>query len=71
VIACNAWLVVQTITEHLPPALMAMALVVGIAAVALLAYLAVTPLRAPDEAFVEPLRDPFQDSPEPIEARPL
>jgi manganese transport protein len=71
VIACNAWLVVQTITDHLPPALMAMALVVGIAAVALLAYLAVTPLRAPDEAFVEPLRDPFQDSPEPIEARPL
>jgi manganese transport protein len=71
VIACNAWLVVQTVTDHLPPALMAMALVTGVAAVALLAYLAVTPLRAPDEAFVEPLRDPFQGSPQPIEARPL
>jgi manganese transport protein len=71
VIACNAWLVVQTVTDHLPPALMAMALVTGSAAVALLAYLAVTPLRAPDEAFVEPLRDPFQGSPQPIEARPL
>jgi manganese transport protein len=71
VIACNAWLVVQTVTDHLPPALMAMALVTGFAAVALLAYLAVTPLRAPDEAFVEPLRDPFQGSPQPIEARPL
>jgi manganese transport protein len=71
VIACNAWLVVQTVTDHLPPALMAMALVPGFAAVALLAYLAVTPLRAPDEAFVEPLRDPFQGSPQPIEARPL
>ena len=71
VIACNAWLVVQTITDHLPPALMAMALVVGIAAAALLAYLAVSPLRAPDEAFVEPLRYPFQGNPERIEARPL
>ena len=71
VIACNAWLVVQTITDHLPPALMAMALVLGFAAAALLAYLAVTPLRAPDETFVEPLRDPFQGSSEPIEARPL
>ena len=71
VIACNAWLVVQTITDHVPPALMAVALAVGIAAVALLAYLAVTPLRAPDEAFVEPLRDPFRGSPQPIEARPL
>jgi manganese transport protein len=71
VIACNAWLVVQTVTDHLPPALMAMALVTGSAAVALLAYLAVTPLRAPDEAFVEPLRDPFQGSPQRIEARPL
>ena len=59
VIACNGWLVVQTVTEHLAPALMALAAVVGLGAAGLLAYLAITPLRAPDGPFAEPLLEPF------------
>ena len=71
VIACNAWLVVQVIADRLPPALMPLAATLGLAAVALLGYLALAPLRAPDEAFAEPLRDAFPYSRESREARPL
>jgi manganese transport protein len=57
IIACNGWLVVESIGERLSPLLAAVALAFGIAAVTLLIYLARVPLRAPDEAFAEPLRD--------------
>jgi manganese transport protein len=57
IIACNAWLVMQTLTEHLTPALAAAFGAFGVGAAGLLVYLAFAPLRALDERTVEPLRD--------------
>ena len=57
VIACNGWLVMQTAGDHLPPSLMIFAMTIGLGAAGLLAYLALVPLRAPDDSFDEPLRD--------------
>ena len=45
VIACNAWLVVQTVGDSVPPGWMPACAAVATAAVALLLYLAVAPLR--------------------------
>jgi len=57
IIACNGWLVVEAIGGHLPPLAAALAIALGLCALGLLVYLAVVPLRAPDDAFAEPLRD--------------
>ena len=57
VIACNGWLVLQTAADNLPPILMSFAFALALAAAGLLAYLALVPLRAPDDSFDEPLRD--------------
>ena len=67
VIACNGWLVMQTAVDHLPPSLMIFAMTLGLGAAGLLAYLALVPLRVPDDSFDEPLRDvlpPQEGSPE-------
>jgi manganese transport protein len=57
VIACNGWLVMQTAVDHLSPSLMIFAMTLGLGAAGLLAYLALVPLRVPDDSFDEPLRD--------------
>jgi hypothetical protein len=57
VIACNGWLVMQTAVDHLPRSLIIFATTIGLGAAGLLAYLALVPLRAPDDSFDEPLRD--------------
>jgi manganese transport protein len=70
VIACNGWLVVQTIRDSLSPAWMALATVSGVAAIGLLVYLAVAPIRSPDGASVGPLRDVFSLGDASPECRP-
>ena len=60
VIACNGWLVAEAISGNLSPVWIALAVVVGVAAVGLLVYLAIAPIRAPDDAFAEPLLEPLR-----------
>ncbi len=60
VIACNGWLVVEAIGGSLSPIAMTLVVSLGIAAVALLSYLALAPIRAPDDSFAEPLREPLR-----------
>ena len=55
VIACNGWLVIQAVGESLPPLATVFATAFGLAAAALLAYLAVVPLRTHDDAHAESL----------------
>ena len=57
VIACNGWLVMQTALDHLPPVLMTFAVALAVGAGGLLAYLALVPLRLPNDSFSEPLSD--------------
>ena len=57
IIACNGWLVVEAIGGELPPLVAGLAFALGLCALGFLTYLAVVPLRAPDDAFAEPLRD--------------
>ena len=59
VIACNGWLVAEAISGSLSPVWIALAVVVGVAVVGLLVYLAIAPIRAPDDGFDEPLREPI------------
>jgi len=60
VIACNGWLVMEAIGGSLSPIAIGLAIALGIAAVALLSYLALAPIRAPDDSFAEPLREPLR-----------
>ena len=71
VIACNGWLVLQTAADNLPPILMSFAFALALAAGGLLAYLAVVPLRAPDDSFDEPLRDLLPQRERSPECQPL
>ncbi len=57
VIACNAWLVVDTIADRLPDGMVAAAIGLGAAALLLLAYLAFAPLRLRDGPSDVPIRE--------------
>jgi len=57
IIVCNVWLVMQTLSGHLPPSLVVVVAALGVAGLALLAYLAFAHLRPSDHALIEPLRD--------------
>ena len=57
IIACNAWLVFETIGRGMSTRLMATVVVVAIAAVGLLLYLAMTPLGARDDRDIEAFPD--------------
>ncbi|HVO89006.1 MAG TPA: Nramp family divalent metal transporter [Casimicrobiaceae bacterium] len=52
ILACNAWLVVQTLGDELPPAWLPIAGTLGVATLGLIVYLAVAPLRAQSAEFV-------------------
>jgi len=71
VIACNAWLVAQTLGGHLTPALTAAIGVLALAGLVLLAYLAFTPLRALDDSVTVPLRDLVPRAGRPPQCQPL
>jgi len=58
VIACNGWLVVQTLGGDLAPLWMAFLSTIGVAALALLVYLALVPLRPIDARIKTPSRIP-------------
>ena len=71
IIACNAWLVMQTLTAHLTATLAAAIAVFGFGAAVLLVYLAFAPLRAVDDSVVEPLRDLVPRQARPPQCQPL
>ena len=71
VIACNGWLVMQTVIESVPPAWMTLASVLALGAVGLLAYLAIVPLRFVRATSAEPTRQPTGSDGRSAECQPL
>jgi len=71
VIACNGWLVMQTVIESVPPAWMTLASVLALGAVGLLAYLAIVPLRFVRATSAEPTRQTTGSDGRSAECQPL
>ena len=71
VIACNGWLVMQTVIESVPPAWMTLASVLALGAVGLLAYLAIVPLRAVGLSSDKPMREMTGSDEQSAECQPL
>ena len=71
VIACNGWLVMQTVIESVPPAWMTLASVLALGAVGLLAYLAIVPLRFVRATSAEPTRQRTGSDGQSPECQPL
>jgi manganese transport protein len=71
VIACNGWLVMQTVNESVPPAWMMLASVLAIGAIGLLAYLAIVPLRAVGLSSDKPMREMTGSDEQSAECQPL
>ena len=71
VIACNGWLVMQTVAESVPPGWMTLASGLALGAVGLLGYLAVVPLRSIGESSAKPMRETPRSDEQSPECQPL
>ena len=71
VIACNGWLVMQAVTESVPPAWMMVASVLALGAVGLLGYLAIVPLRLAGPSSAAPAREMAGNDEQSPECQPL